>query len=73
MLAHVLEDALLLEDVDVRQRDGRGDRVPAERDAVQERVRALGERLDHLSEAITAPIGAYAEVMPFAVVMMSGW
>ena len=25
------------------------------------------------SEAITAPIGAYADVMPFAVVMMSGW
>ena len=26
-----------------------------------------------LSEAITAPIGAYAEVMPFAVVIRSGW
>ena len=25
------------------------------------------------SEAITAPSGAYAEVMPFAVVIMSGW
>jgi hypothetical protein len=25
------------------------------------------------SEAITAPIGAYADVMPFAVVMRSGW
>ena len=25
------------------------------------------------SDAISAPIGAYAEVMPFAVVMMSGW
>ena len=25
------------------------------------------------SDAITAPIGAYALVMPFAVVIMSGW
>ena len=25
------------------------------------------------SETITAPIGAYALVRPFAVVMMSGW
>ena len=25
------------------------------------------------SEAIIAPIGTYAEVMPLAVVMMSGW
>ena len=25
------------------------------------------------SDAISAPIGAYAEVRPFAVVMMSGW
>ena len=26
-----------------------------------------------LSDAITAPIGAYADVSPFAVVIMSGW
>ena len=26
-----------------------------------------------LSRVITQPIGAYADVMPFAVVIMSGW
>ena len=64
----------LLEHVEVRQRDRRGDRVAAERDAVRERVAvAAANGSKTRSEAITAPIGAYEEVMPLAVVMMSGW
>src|SRR4051794_23714005 len=45
VLADVLEDALLLEDRDVGQRDPAAHRVPGEREAVDERVRALEERL----------------------------
>src|SRR5919201_3015686 len=47
VLADVLEQALALEDVDVGHGDRCGDRVPAEGDAVQERARAVGERLEH--------------------------
>ena len=43
--AHVLEHALALEDLDVAQRDRRGDRVPAEGDAVQQHPAVLVQRL----------------------------
>src|SRR3954451_20692542 len=46
VLAHVLEQALVLEHVEVGHRDGGAHRVPAPRDAVGEGVRALEERLD---------------------------
>src|SRR3954449_6897021 len=46
VLTDVLEQALALEDVEVRHRDGGAHRVPAPRDAVGEGVRALEERLD---------------------------
>ena len=43
--AHVLEDALVLEHVEVRERDGGAHGVPAEGEPVRERVGALAERL----------------------------
>src|SRR3954466_8949628 len=46
VLADVLEQALALEDVEVRHRDGGAHRVPAPRDPVSEGVRPLEERLD---------------------------
>ena len=73
VLAHVLVEVLVLEHVEVRQRDRGGDRVAAERDAVGNVVVAVANGSKTRSEAITAPIGAYAEVRPLAVVMMSGW
>ena len=45
VLADVLDHALVLHDVDVRQRDRARHRVPGEREAVQERGGALEERL----------------------------
>ena len=70
---HVTAEVLALEYVEVRQRDGRGDRVPAEGEAVREHRRVVHERLRDPVGAIIAPIGAYADVRPLAVVMMSGW
>ena len=71
--ADVLEHALALERVEVRQRDRRAHRVAGEREPVRERVRPRMNGSATRSETITAPIGAYALVSPLAVVMMSGW
>ena len=45
VLAHVLQDALALEDLDVAQRDRGGHRVAAERDAVKEHPALFVQRL----------------------------
>ena len=42
---HVAAEVLALEDVEVGHRDRGGDRVPAEGEAVRERLLAVGERL----------------------------
>ena len=68
--ADVLEHAVALEDVDVRERDRGAQRVAAERDAVAEDAAAIGAT--SRSRATTAPIGAYADVSPLASETRSG-
>ena len=69
----VLEDALPLHDLDVLERDRAHDGMPAERDPVREHRRLAHERLHHaFSVAITAPMAAYEDESPFALVTMSG-
>ena len=59
MFTYVAEDVLVLKDIEVRQRDGRGDRVTAPGGAVQERLGALHERLGY---AVGSDHGAHRRV-----------
>ena len=59
-------------DLDVGERDRGGDGMAAEGEAVGEARVPRRNGSATRSEAIIAPIGTYAEVSPFAVVMMSG-
>ena len=72
LLAHVAAEVLALEDVEVGHRHRGGHRVAAEGDAVGEHLRVVHERLGDAVGDDHAPIGAYAEVRPLAVVIMSG-
>ena len=57
VLAHVLVQALALEDVEVGQRHRRGHRVAAEGVAVREESLPWQNGSDSRSETIIAPIG----------------
>ena len=67
-----LEDALLLDELEVAQPDRAAHRVTAEREAVREARARLEEGLGDAVAAITAPRGEYPLVRPLAMVIMSG-
>ncbi len=71
--AHVRAQLLALHHVDVREPHRARHRMPAEGEAVGEVSVPCRNGSAMRSAAITAPRGAYAEVRPFAIVIMSGW